>query len=45
MMRHGFRGTVVSRIFEAGYSDASVDLRSGQRAHRSFAAYQNPVVL
>lgn len=41
LVLHGLRGIVITRLFEAGHSDASVALKSGHRDHRSFAAYQN----
>lgn len=40
MALHGLRGTVISRLFEAGHGDAAMALRSGHRDHRSFASYK-----
>lgn len=38
---HGLRGTVVTRLFETGFFDASIALRSEHRAFRSFKWYHN----
>eukprot|EP00178_Gracilaria_changii_P006382 TRINITY_DN209_c1_g1_i5.p1 TRINITY_DN209_c1_g1~~TRINITY_DN209_c1_g1_i5.p1 ORF type:complete len:581 (-),score=76.72 TRINITY_DN209_c1_g1_i5:978-2720(-) len=38
---HSFRATVVSQLKAAGFSDASVSLRTGHRDFRSLTAYHN----